>query len=279
MEETKKILYVCSEIFPYLPESDISKAGRYLPSGIQELGCGIRAFMPRYGLVNERRNQLHEVIRLSGMNLVIDGADHPLVIKVSSISAARMQVYFIDNEDYFHRKAIDCDSEGTFFADNDERALFFAHGVLETVKKLRWKPDIVHCHGWISHFVPVMLKKFYSNDPIFEDTKVVVTLYNDRVEEKFNPALISKLEASGLSDSDVEVAGSCDGIGVAKLAVRYSDGVILGSDTVDENLKSFLSETGVAVSPYMEFNSSDTEAARRTNQFYDELLKQGAELK
>ena len=279
MEETKKILYVCSEIFPYLPESDISKAGRYLPSGVQELGCGIRAFMPRYGLVNERRNQLHEVIRLSGMNLVIDGADHPLVIKVSSISAARMQVYFIDNEDYFHRKAIDCDSEGIFFADNDERALFFAHGVLETVKKLRWKPDIVHCHGWISHFVPIMLKKLYSNDPIFEDTKVVVTLYNDRVEEKFNPELISKLEASGLSGSDVEVAGSCDGIGVAKLAVLYSDGVILGSDTVDENLKSFLSGTGVAVSPYMEFDTSDTEAARRMNHFYDELLKQGAELK
>ena len=115
MEETKKVLYVCSEIYPYLPESDISAVGRYLPSGIQELGGGIRAFMPRYGLINERRNQLHEVIRLSGMNLVIDGADHPLVIKVSSIAAARMQVYFIDNEDYFHRKAVDRDAEGKFF--------------------------------------------------------------------------------------------------------------------------------------------------------------------
>ncbi len=279
MEETKKILYVCSEILPYLPESAISKVGRYLPSGMQEQGCGIRAFMPRYGLVNERRNQLHEVIRLSGMNLVINGADHPLVIKVSSISAARMQVYFIDNEDFFHRKAIDCNQDGEFFADNDERAVFFTQGVLETVKKLRWKPDIVHCHGWISHLVPVMMKKLYNNDPIFEKTKVVVSLYNDRVEEKFNTSLISKLVSSGLDSGDVKIAAECDGIGLARLAIQYSDGVVLGSDTVNEKLKSFLSETGVPVLPYMEFDPSDTDIARRTNQFYDEILGQGAELK
>lgn len=272
MEETKKILYVCSEIFPYLPESDISKVGRYLPSGIQELGCGIRAFMPRYGLVNERRNQLHEVIRLSGMNLVIDGTDHPLVIKVSSISAARMQVYFIDNEDYFHRKATDCSPEGKFFEDNDERAIFFAHGVLETVKKLRWKPDIVHCHGWISHLVPVMLKKLYSNDPLFEETKVIVSLYNDRVEEKFDRNLISKLESSGLRKEDVETASECDGIGLAKLAVRYADGVILGAADVDDKLKTFASGAGIPVSPYVEFNISDTAAVTAADKFYDAIL-------
>lgn len=272
MEETKKILYVCSEIFPYLPESDISKVGRYLPSGIQEQGCGIRAFMPRYGLVNERRNQLHEVIRLSGMNLVIDGADHPLVIKVSSISAARMQVYFIDNEDYFHRKATDCNPEGKFFEDNDERAIFFAHGVLETVKKLRWKPDIVHCHGWISHLVPVMLKKLYSNDPLFEETKVIVSLYNDRVNEKFNSNLISKLEASGLREEEVAAASECDGIGLAKLAVRYADGVILGAADVDDKLKAFASEAGIPVSPYVEFNPSDNAAVTAAGKFYDSIL-------
>lgn len=272
MEETKKILYVCSEIFPYLPESDISKVGRYLPSGIQEKGCGIRAFMPRYGLVNERRNQLHEVIRLSGMNLVIDGADHPLVIKVSSISAARMQVYFIDNEDYFHRKATDCNPEGEFFEDNDERAIFFAHGVLETVKKLRWKPDIVHCHGWISHLVPVMLKKLYSNDPLFENTKVVVTLYGDKVQEKFDKNFISKLESSGLRKEDVDVAAGCDGIGLAKLAALYADGVVLGSASLDDRLKSFASETGAPVSPYVEFDPVDTAAINSVNDFYDEIL-------
>lgn len=271
MEETKKVLYVCSEIFPYLPGSDIAEVGRYLPAGIQELGGGIRAFMPRYGLINERRNQLHEVIRLSGMNLVIGGADHPLVIKVSSIAAARMQVYFIDNEDYFHRKAIDCDAEGNFFRDNDERALFFAHGVLETVKKLRWKPDIVHCNGWISHFVPVLLKKLYNSDPLFEETKVVVTLYNDRVNEKFNENMVAKLVSSGLDAKDVEVAGGCDGVSLANLAVRYSDGVILGAGELDDGIRSFLDASGIPVVPFSPFDPDDMEKIREINQFYDKI--------
>ncbi|MBQ2149496.1 MAG: glycogen/starch synthase, partial [Bacteroidales bacterium] len=170
MEEPVRVLFVSSEIFPYMPETDIAVSGRFLPQGIQESGKEIRSFMPRYGTINERRNQLHEVIRLSGMNLVINNADRPLVIKVSSISSARMQVYFIDNEDYFHRKFIYRDAEGKEFKDNDERAIFFARGVLETVKKLRWKPDIVHCQGWISHFLPVYLKKVYHEDPIFTET-------------------------------------------------------------------------------------------------------------
>ena len=183
MEEPARVLFVNSEIFPYMPETDIAVLGRYLPQGIQESGKEIRSFMPRYGTINERRNQLHEVIRLSGMNLVINNADRPLVIKVSSISSARMQVYFIDNEDYFHRKFIYKDAEGKDFKDNDERAVFFARGVLETVKKLRWKPDIVHCQGWISHFLPVFLKKVYHEDPIFTDAKVVLSLYNDMLDE------------------------------------------------------------------------------------------------
>lgn len=271
MEETKKVLYVCSEIFPYLPESDISAVGRYLPSGIQELGGGIRAFMPRYGLINERRNQLHEVIRLSGMNLVIDGADHPLVIKVSSIAAARMQVYFIDNEDYFHRKAIDCDAEGKFFSDNDERAIFFAHGVLETVKKLRWKPDVVHCIGWISHLVPVMLKKLYNNDPLFEDTKVVVSLFNDRSSEKFNEGLVSKLEASGLAGGDVEEAGGCDVASLAKLAVRYADGVIAGTEAISEEIRSYIEESGIPVAQFEAFDPSDPATVEAVDRFYEKI--------
>ncbi|MBQ2133020.1 MAG: glycogen/starch synthase, partial [Bacteroidales bacterium] len=155
MKESKKILFVNSEITPYLPESTISSVGRYLPQGIQENGKEIRSFMPRYGNINERRNQLHEVIRLSGMNIVVNDIDRPLIIKVASISSARMQVYFIDNDDYFHRKFVYTGEDGKFFEDNDERAIFFARGVLETVKKLRWKPDIIHCQGWISHILPL----------------------------------------------------------------------------------------------------------------------------
>ena len=148
--EKKKVLFISQEITPYLPESEISEIGRFLPQGIQERGKEIRTFMPRFGCVNERRNQLHEVIRLSGMNLVINDNDHPLIIKVASIQAARMQVYFIDNDDYFQRKFTTVNDQGEEFDDNDERAIFFARGVLETVIKLRWAPDIIHCHGWFT---------------------------------------------------------------------------------------------------------------------------------
>src|SRR5512138_2382390 len=177
--KSSRVLFVSTEITPYLPENDISILCRFLPQGIQEKGKEIRTFMPRYGSINERRNQLHEVIRLSGMNLIIDNNDHPLIIKVASIQQARMQIYFIDNEDYFQRKATLYDKNGKFFEDNDERAIFFARGVLETVKKLGWAPDIIHCHGWFTSFVPLYVKKSYRDNPLFADTKVVMSIYDD----------------------------------------------------------------------------------------------------
>src|SRR5512138_1560307 len=160
--ESRKVLFISQEITPYLGETKLSKIGRYLPQGIQERGKEIRTFMPRYGCINERRNQLHEVIRLSGMNLIIDDTDHPLIIKVASIQSARMQIYFIDNDDYFQRKGTVADDDGSEYADNDERCIFFARGVLETVKKLRWTPDIIHCHGWITALAPLYIKKVYN---------------------------------------------------------------------------------------------------------------------
>ena len=162
--ESKKVLFVSQEITPYLPESELSLISRKLPQAIQETGKEIRTFMPKYGNINERRNQLHEVIRLSGMNLIIDDTDHPLIIKVASIQAARMQVYFIDNEEYFQRKHTVVDSKGEHFKDNDERMIFFARGVLETVRKLRWSPDLVHCHGWFTSLVPLYIKKAYREE-------------------------------------------------------------------------------------------------------------------
>ena len=272
MEEPKRILYVSSEVFPYMPESDISTVGRFLPQGVQELGKEIRAFMPRYGLINERRNQLHEVIRLSGMNIVIDGSDRPLVIKVSSISSARMQVYFIDNEDYFHRKAVDSGADGKFFDDNDERAIFFARGVLETVKKLRWKPDIIHCQGWMSSLVPAFVKNFYHNDPIFTDAKVVVSLYNDRLAEKFDGRFSEKLTGEGLSSEDAGLLAEPDGINLAKLAVRYSDGIICGVPELNVELASYAAQLNVPVCPYEKISQEDTEYIQKYNQFYDKIL-------
>ncbi len=157
--EKKKILFVSQEIAPFLPKSEISSTARRLPQGIQEAGKEIRVFTPRFGSINERRHQLHEVIRLSGMNLIIDDNDHPLIIKVASIAAARMQVYFIDNDEYFKRKNTVVDDKGLDYEDNDERAMFFCRGVLETVKKLGWQPDVIHCHGWMTAPMALYIKK------------------------------------------------------------------------------------------------------------------------
>ena len=265
----KRVLFVNSEIFPYLPESGIANIGRYLPQGIQERKKEVRSFVPRYGCINERKNQLHEVIRLSGMNIVINDVDRPLVIKVAS-TAARMQVYFIDNEDYFHRKSVFCDAEGNFFADNDERAIVFARGVLETVKKQRWAPDVIHCHGWISHMLPLYLKKAYVDDPIFSNTKIVLSLYDDTPKE-FASDFKSKMLFAGVSEKDLEVFTEPTGINLAKLAASYSDGIILGSEGVDEELVKFCKESGLPVLDCNAEKLGDGSYIEDYNSFYDQL--------
>lgn len=275
MEETKRVLYVSSEIFPYMPDTDISRVGRFLPQGIQESGKEIRSFMPRYGCINERRNQLHEVIRLSGMNIIVGNIDRPLVIKVSSISAARMQVYFIDNEDYFHRKAVYSDAGGNFFKDNDERALFFARGVLETVKKLRWKPDIVHCQGWISHFLPLYLKTVYNADPIFSDSKIILSLYDDANDIRFSDSMVQRLKSEGLRQEDAALFEEPTGINLAKLAIRYADGVVEGvpAEKIDKNILEAVKAAGLPSMAHTPADLESGEYVRKYNDFYDCILK------
>lgn len=270
MKETKKVLFVNSEITPYLPETKISSIGRYLPQGIQESGKEIRSFMPRYGCINERRNQLHEVIRLSGMNIVVNDIDRPLIIKVASISSARMQVYFIDNEDYFHRKFVYTDAEGKFFEDNDERAIFFARGVLETVKKLRWKPDIIHCQGWMSHILPLYLKKAYKEDPIFTDCKVVLSLYNEIDNEIFTEDMNKKAILPGVKSKDLDVLKPANGINLAKLAIQNSDGIIYGDNELNGEITDFINASNIPVLPFVD--QSDSEYIKEYNQFYDKIL-------
>lgn len=272
MKETKRVLFINSEILPYLPETKLSAIGRQLPQGIQERGKEIRTFMPRYGCINERRNQLHEVIRLSGMNIVIKDIDRPLVIKVASISAARMQVYFIDNDDYFHRKQIYEDEEGKFFADNDERAIFFARGILETVKKLRWKPDVIHCNGWISYLVPLFLKKAYKNDPIFTDAKVVVSLYNEYLQETLDPDMKNKISMPGIKSKDLELLTEPTGTRLAKIALQYADGVIRGVETVDPELEEYISSLNLPILDYVDPTDPSGEYLDKYNEFYDKIL-------
>ena len=230
--------------------------------------------MPRYGNINERRNQLHEVIRLSGMNIVVNDIDRPLIIKVASISSARMQVYFIDNEDYFHRKFVYAGEDGKFFEDNDERAIFFARGVLETVKKLRWKPDIIHCQGWMSHVLPVYLKKVYKDDPIFTDCKVVLSLYDEISQETFADDMKAKMTLPGIKGKDLDVIKEANGINLAKLAVQNADGVIYGSATLPAELQEYVSASKLPVLPFVD--QSDSAYIKEYNSFYDQILGEDA---
>ena len=266
--ESVKVLFVSQEITPYLPETEMSVISRTLPQGVQESGREIRTFMPRYGCINERRNQLHEVIRLSGMNLIIDDTDHPLIIKVASIQAARMQVYFIDNEDYFIRKNVLLDSKGKFFEDNDERMIFFARGVLETVKKLRWSPDIVHCHGWFTSLVPLYLKRTFSDDPLFMRSKVVFSVYNDILNDNLGENFSRKVKADGITREDLKMIASPTFLNVARLALHFSDGIIQGSKKINPELHKIIRESSKPVLK----DCLPEEYISAYSVFYDKLL-------
>lgn len=263
-----RVLFISSEIHPYLELSEQSKIARYLPQGIQERGKEIRTFMPRFGNINERRNQLHEVIRLSGMNLIIDDTDHPLIIKVASIQAARMQVYFIDNEEYFQRKHTIRDADGAFFPDNDDRAIFFARGVLETVKKLGWSPDIIHCHGWMTALVPLLIKTSYKDDPMFHGSKVVYSLYNDSFDEPFNSNFAKKILMDGLSEADVKDLSKPDFVSLSKLAMNWADAVVKSSPTVHSKVDDAFRKLNKPVLDY----KSPEEYIEAYDQFYDEAV-------
>ena len=266
--ESKKVLFISQEITPYLGETTLSRIGRFLPQGIQEKGKEIRTFMPRYGCINERRNQLHEVIRLSGMNLIIDDTDHPLIIKVASIQSARMQVYFIDNDDYFQRKYTIADSTGKEFEDNDERALFFARGVIETVKKLRWAPDIVHCHGWMSALAPLYLRTIYHDDPLFHNYKIIYSIYNNDFKTPFRLSFADKLRYDGIDGESLKMIKNPDFVSISKLAIKHSDAVIIGSENINEELSAYLTTINKPVLSYKD----ETQYIDAYNDFYDEIL-------
>lgn len=267
--EAKKVLFITQEITPYVSESEMAIMGRQLPQAIQEKGKEIRTFMPKWGNVNERRNQLHEVIRLSGMNLIIDDTDHPLIIKVASIQAARMQVYFIDNDDYFQHRLMATDENGVEYTDNEERAIFYARGVLETVKKLRWCPDIIHCQGWMSAFVPLYIKKAYQEEPSFRDSKIIFSLFGNNPQSTVADSLVDKLLLKGMEKEDIEsiVKHPANYNDILKLAISYSDGIIQNSEEINPELLEYVHEKGL---PMLEYQSLET-YAETYNNFYDKI--------
>ncbi|MDO1502367.1 glycogen/starch synthase [Winogradskyella maritima] len=236
----KRILYVSSEVVPYLPETEISSMSFEAPRMVNKQGGQIRIFMPRFGNINERRHQLHEVIRLSGINLVINDLDMPLIIKVASIPKERIQVYFIDNEEYFKRKATLTDEDGNLFSDNDERAIFFAKGVIETVKKLNWAPDIIHVNGWLASLLPLYLKEYFKTEPLFAESKVVTSVYNQNFEGTLNKDMIKKVAFDGLDAEVIKTLETPDYNNLMKLAIDHSDAIIKGSETLPKELEDHI---------------------------------------
>lgn len=268
MTKAHKVLFITQEIMPYVPETEMSLICRHLPQSIQEKGKEIRTFTPKWGTVNERRNQLHEVIRLSGMNLIIDDTDHPLIIKVASIQSARMQVYFIDNDDYFQGRLQTIDENGVEYDDNDARAIFYARGVLETVKKLRWRPDIIHCHGWMTALAPLYIKKAYKDEPSYRDSKVILSLYDNGFKQTFHPDFATKLLLKGVAKKDV--AGLKKPITYANLmhlAIDFSDGIIQQSEHVDPDVLAYARQSG---KPMMEYMSPEA-FYPACNEFYEQV--------
>lgn len=250
--DVNKVLFISQEISPYLPDSHMAKIGHDLPQGIQERGFEVRTFMPKYGSINERRNQLHEVIRLSGMNLIIDDTDHPLIIKVATMLPARMQVYFIYNDDYFQRNIVKDLETVSSPEDNDERSIFFIRGTMETVKKLRWEPEVIHCHGWITALLPLYLKYMYHDDPAFMQSKVVYSLYDDEFPVPFDERLGEKMKMDGIGAKDLKpiMGKPVDFTSLTKLAIAHSDGVIQSSENINPEIIEYVKELGIPFLPY-----------------------------
>ncbi|MFZ4679206.1 MAG: glycogen/starch synthase [Flavobacterium sp.] len=266
--EDKRILYVSSEVVPYLAENEVSLLSYDVPKMINDQGGQIRIFMPRYGNINERRHQLHEVIRLSGMNLVVNDLDMPLIIKVASIPKERIQVYFIDNDEYFKRKATFSDEEGVLYPDNDERAIFFAKGVVETVKKLNWVPDIIHVHGWMASLLPIYMKHYYKDEALFSETKIVTSVYTQSFEGSLDAEMINKIKFDGVPQDAIQELELPNYENLIKAAIKHSDGVIIASENVSVSLTKFIQSSE---KPFLTFASKDKFTEAYTN-FYKSML-------
>ena len=272
--EKNKILYVTQEINPFLIQSEISNLVRTLAQGVYETDKEIRIFMPRFGVINERRHQLHEVIRLSGMNLIVNDYDHPLIIKVASIPQIRIQVYFIDNEEYFKRKFVFNDENGKFFNDNDERSMFFCKGVLETVKKLGWVPEIIHCHGWMSALMPVYLKTVYDNDPHFSNAKVIYSIYDVQNKNKFSKDFKDKLAFDEIPVDELDINGTIDVKTLHKIGLDWCDAIGVCASDAEDHFESYLNNTD---KPLLQFHSEE-QTIEVHQDFYEKVLSESGVL-
>jgi starch synthase len=274
MKEPKRILFISQEIYPYIAEeTPVRLLNRQLPEYFQGHGFETRTFMPKFGEINERRNQLHEVIRLSGMNLIIEDSDHPLLIKVASIQSARIQIYFIDNDDLFHRRKGVKDEKGNEYADNDDRVIFYARGVIETVKKLRWTPDVIVCSGWMSALAPLYLKRAFNDEPFFAKSKIVLSLNDNEYQKPFSTKFAEKLRIDGINNTDVRsIAGFPVGYEeLMRLAVDFSDAIVYATPEVNQRVVNYAETKGKPILPYEPMEDMPS-AAKRQYDFFQTLL-------
>jgi len=264
--ERKKILFISSEMSPFLEESPVSTLARMIPQAIQEKDNEIRVLVPRFGVINERRNRLHEVVRLSGMNITINDSDNPLIIKVASIPGTKMQVYFLDNEDFFHRKAVYFSKDDNkFFQDNDERTIFFCKGALETVKKLGWSPDIIHCQGWMTSLIPLYIKTLYKDEPVFKNSKVIYSIFNDTLNETLGEQFAHKATLNELEHTDLAAYGTGHCKSLQLGGIKHADAIVNCCEEVDAEVANHLTEK-------MVMEHSDDDSGDKYMDFYDKVM-------
>lgn len=267
-----RVLIVTQEMQPYTAFSQISDLVRELPDHINKKGVEIRILMPRFGTINERRHRLHEVVRLSGMNIIVDNDDYPLIIKVASLPGAKLQVYFLDNDEFFKRKYVFDDKDGVPYEDNAERMVFFCKGVLETIKKFGWPPDVIHCHGWMTSLIPFYLKNAYQKEPLFDNTKIIYSVYQQDYDKTLNSNFFTKASINNLKPEDLEKYKTGDAVSLDKGAIYYSDGVIEGSVDLDTSVKEEIKSSGDK--PKVEFNE-EINLASASALLYSELCNNG----
>lgn len=273
MNGKKKVLIVTQEMQPYTALSEISAIARKLPEYVQQKGMEIRVLMPRFGTINERRHRLHEVVRLSGMNIIVDDDDFPLIIKVASLPGARMQVYFLDNEDFFKRKSVFEDAEGKPFDDNADRMTFFCKGVIETVKKFGWPPDIIHCHGWMTSLIPAYIRKAYRTEPLFQNSKIVYSLYDNALDSNFTDDFYDKASINNLEREDLLDFQDGDKVNLHKGALAHSDAVITGSAALSDPVEQLLAGFDI---PKLAYQDEEAYLAAY-KEFYHSLIEEEEE--
>ena len=269
MTDKKKVLFVTQEMDPFTTLSEISNIARKLPEYAQNNQMELRVLMPRYGTINERRHRLHEVVRLSGMNIIVDDDDFPLIIKVASLPGARMQVYFLDNDDFFKRKSIFTDEEGQPFKDNPERMIFFCKGVIETVRKFGWPPDIVHCHGWMTSLIPLFIREAYKTEPLFHHSKIIYSVYNNSLGKYFDHSFVDKAAINNMSEDDLRAYLDGDTVHLDKGAATYADALIRGSEVLDSELEAIVANTELPVLDYQ----GEEDFMEAYLEFYHSLLE------